>query len=574
MKSARPFAGPRRRLRRPPPDPEILAILKRANGLLARRRYGVAAVLLARGVVRFPKDAAIGTRRAYALHLGGRIDAAAAEYARALALDGRRFDAWFGLGCAEFARGAYAKAMQSFAGALARRPDHPQARFEMARALFQTGRVDAAIDDFRLAAEDEALHVEALGRIARLIPGAPRADNAAILQARRDWADREAGRGVPPQRPARRRTGGRLRIGYVSAFFAARNWMKPVWGVINHHDRALFNIHLFVDGGLPDPGSGYVAGSGDMIHDITGLANEDVAARIAALGIDVLVDLNGYSFPERFGVFIRRPACVIVGWFNMYATTGIAAFDFIVGDDVVVPRGDERFYSERVVRVPGSYLAFSVLYPVPEVVPPPCLAGATVTFGAFCPLYKITDTMTAAWAAILRGAPAARLLIRNAALGERSNRLDLRDRLSRSGVPVDRVRLAGPAEHREFLAAYGDVDIALDSFPYNGGTTTMEALWQGVPVLAFVGDRWAARISASLLLAAGLSDWCMPGLPSYVERAIALAESPSTPTLLASLRTTMRDRLTASPICDTARLCRRLERLYGRAAAATVDIRT
>jgi protein O-GlcNAc transferase len=261
---------------------------------------------------------------------------------------------------------------------------------------------------------------------------------------------------------------------------------------------------------------------------------------------------------------------VIIGWFNMYATTGIGAFDYIVGDDAVIPENEERFYSERVVRVPGSYLAFSVLYPVPDVAPPPCLATGNLTFGSFGSQYKLTDEVIGAWATILRRAPGSRLLLKNRALADASNQAALRRRFRCHNIPAERVLLDGPDEHWQFLAAYARIDIALDTFPYNGGTTTTEALWQGVPVLTFNGDRWVSRTSRSLLLAAGLGEWCAPDLSAYIERAIALAGATTTPAEIAVLRWSMRSRLCAAPVCDTAALCRALENLYRDAAVREV----
>jgi len=152
-------------------------------------------------------------------------------------------------------------------------------------------------------------------------------------------------------------------------------------------------------------------------------------------------------------------------------------------------------------------------------------------------------------------------------LEDTSTRADLLDRLARHGVDAARVTLEGHAEHFDFLRAYDRIDIALDKFPYNGGTTTTEALWQGVPVLAFNGDRWAARTSRSLLLAAGLQDWVLPDAEGYVQRAIALAADPTTPARLATLRGELRDRLRAAPVCDCVGMCRAMEAFYQLAAA-------
>ena len=385
-----------------------------------------------------------------------------------------------------------------------------------------------------------------------------------MLQTRRAWAKLEAARETPASPSIQRSDapGGKLRLGYCSKFFHARNWMKPVWGVINHHDRSAFEIHLFSDGMPPSAESGYQANPLDHVHDARGLSNADLATLVTGTRIDILVDLNGYSYQRRLGLFMRRPAPVNVGWYNMYATSGVDAFDYIIGDAAVIPTSEEQFYCERVLRVPGSYLTYSVLYPVPDVASPPCLATGHITFASLCSQYKLTDEVIAAWAMILRQAPDAQLIIKNAELGDTTNRAAMHERFGRGEITPNRVLLEGPAPHEEFLAAYGRADIALDTFPYNGGTTTMEALWQGVPVLNFNGDRWASRQSRSLLLAAGLDDWCMPDRDAYIARAVTLARSPTTAAELASLRANMRERLARMPVCDSAGLCHALERIY------------
>jgi protein O-GlcNAc transferase len=554
-----------------PAEADPAAMLKRARALLSRGAKSDAIAILTRAVALNPCDGALATCLGYSLHLNGQIAAAAAEYRRALALDAARFDAWYALGCAELAGERDAEAIRCFRRALALRPGSAQAHFDLGRALFGTGDIDAALDSFRIAAADRSeLRREAFGRIARYIPGSPRADNATVLDARREWAALEAAaEGIfkPPRRRPRS-SGRKLRIGYVSAFLRPPNWLKPVWGVINRHDRARFDIHLFSDGDPPNEESGYSRHPRDRIHDIRSLSNRELAAAVVRLGIDILVDLNGYSFQSRFGFFMRRPAPVIIGWFNMYATTGIDAFDYIVGDDSVIPEEEERFYTERVVRVPGSYIAFSVLYPVPDVAPPPCITTGSLTFGSFASQYKLTDGVIGAWATILRQAPGSRLLLKNRTLADASNQGALHERFRRHDIPTERVLLDGPAEHREFLAAYARIDIALDTFPYNGGTTTTEALWQGVPVLTFNGDRWVSRTSRSLLLAAGLGEWCEPDLAAYIGRAVSLARAETTPAELAALRAAMRARLSAAPVCDSAALCHALEDLYRDAAHA------
>jgi predicted O-linked N-acetylglucosamine transferase (SPINDLY family) len=521
------------------------------------------AVRLAEDVAQYLPDATLATRVGFVLQLEGELQIAVAAYRRAIALDSTRFDAWYALGCAELGRGSESEAIRCFRRALTLRPTHPRAHLDLGRALFGVGEIEAALDNLRIAAHCSELHQLALALIARCIPGSPRADNAAVLAARRASAALESITDEPlVPRHHTASSAHKLRVGYVSAFFGHANWLKPVWGVINHHDRGLFEIHLVSDGEPPTKECGYSQHRHDQYVDAKGLSNMELAAKVVELGIDVLVDLNGYSFQRRLGLFMLRPAPLIIGWFNMFATTGIEAFNYIVGDDTVIPHEEERFYCERVARVPGSYLAFSVLYPVPEIVPPPCVATGQLTFGSFASQYKLTDEVITAWATILKRAPDSRLLLKNRALGDASNRAALHERFRCRGILTERVLLEGPEPHYKFLDAYGRVDIALDTFPYSGGTTTTEALWAGVPVLTFNGDRWASRTSRSLLLAAGLDAWCMPNLTAYIDRAVMLAGSPMTAVELRKLRMNMRERLKATSACDSAGLCRALENLY------------
>jgi predicted O-linked N-acetylglucosamine transferase (SPINDLY family) len=543
-------------------------IARLAGELLLRAKSREALRILRPALLRHPKNSQILTRYADALYLEKRISEARDAYEQALSLDEGIFQAWYGLGCAEYSGGAFASAITSFERAVAIDPADPETRCLWARSLFRMGQVDAAIAQFLVLAKHDKTEWRqtALGEIAKIIPGSPTRGNAEILRSRLAWAKLEAKAQGPSEklRPRSHLSGQKPRIGYVCAFFGSRNWMKPVWGVINRHDRSAFEIHLFCDVEKPTSASGYFRHKSDSIHVISGLPNESAAKQIASAQIDILVDLNGYSYASRLGLFMRKPAPVLVGWFNMYATTGVRAFDYIIGDASVIPAREEQFYTERVLRVSGTYLAFRVLYPVPEVSPPPCIKSRLVTFGCFAPQYKITDEVIATWAQILAAAPKTRLRLKNTCLNESSNREAVWKRFGRFGVTQDRVLLEPPAEHNEFLRAYSRIDIALDTFPYNGGTTTMEALWQGVPVITFNGDRWASRTSRSLLRTAGLKEWDVQTRNAYVARAIELALSPETPRKLAALRRKMRQQILASPACDTQWLCRELEQHYRR----------
>jgi len=353
-----------------------------------------------------------------------------------------------------------------------------------------------------------------------------------------------------------------LRVGYLSAFFQHNNWMKPVWGLINHHDRSRFEVHLFSDAPRDRIKHGYRAHGSDRFYDITGLSNETAAGLIENSGIDLLVDLNGYSKKSRLPLVALRPAPLIVAWFNMYATSGMECYDYLVGDDEVIPRAEEKFYCEKVVRVPGSYLTFEVDYPVPPVAPPPCLAKGAITFGCLAPQYKITSAVIHTWCRILSEVPGSVLVLRNTALASPENSRFVLSLFEKCNIAPERVMLRGPAPHYRFLQTYNEIDLALDTFPYSGGTTTTEAIWQGVPVLTFWGDRWASRTSASLLRAGNLAGFVANSLEDYVSLAVRLGNASETPGRLAEVRRNMRSSLQDSALCDTATFARNMEHLY------------
>jgi predicted O-linked N-acetylglucosamine transferase (SPINDLY family) len=520
--------------------------------------------MLHSALLRFPANASILIRYADALYQAGEVGQARETYRNALALEQGEFQAWYGCGMAEYSLGAYGAAVECLRGALELSPIDAEVHLYLGESLFHLGEITTAIHHLQLTADsgDSKLHLMAHQDIAAFIPGSLAHGNDLVLKARRAWATLEA-KGVKPSHTYERASrSGQIRIGYVSSFFGDRNWMKAVWGLINQHDRSEFAIHLFADGSAPATASGYVKDARDFVHDITNLSNEEAAQRIGQAEIDILVDLNGYSAPERLGMFMRRPAPKLVSYFNMYATTGMPAFDYLIGDPVVIPVEEERFYTETVLRVSRCFVGLSVTYPVPMVAPPPSLRTRRITFGCLAPQYKLNSHVISAYAQILRAAPGTRLVFKSISLGESSNRRWLYEQFNRCGVVQDRIDAEGPAEHFEFLRTYDRIDIALDTFPYNGGTTTMEALWQGVPVLTFNGDRWSSRISGSLLLAAGLQEWVMPSVEMFVQRAIELATDNRTPTTLKELRAQMRHHLLRSAVCDTRMLCREIEQLY------------
>lgn len=527
--------------------------------MITSGRHAESVPIFEKALSLMPNDAGLHCDLGDALEKLQRLQEASAAYRNALRLEPHLARAWYSAGFVESAMRAYPIAMTCFRKALEIRPDWHEAQHNLAKAHFEMGEVDEALALFRKAAEGPLPELPA-AMIAVVIPGSPASDNQAILDTRLAWANRYLP-SIPPRHITHRRQGP-LRIGYFSSFFHRDNWMKPVWGLINQHDRERLEIHLFSTVPASRIGPGYHAHASDRIHDIGGRTNQAAAQQIAGAELDLLVDLNGYSDMRRLPLFALRPAPVIVGWFNMFATTGMRCYDYLIGDEQVIPAEEERFYSEKIVRVPGSYLSFEVGYAVPEVVDPPCFSGAPIAFGCLSPQYKITPEVISTWSYILEQCPGTTLLLKSKALGSQSVVECVATEFNKRGIASERLRLEGPADHFSFLEAYNRIDIALDTFPYNGGTTTTEAIWQGVPVVSFWGDRWVSRTSASILRSANLGEFVAESRETYIALAVALANNSGTPTRLAEMRRNMRSNLRKSAVCDTSGFARSMEGLY------------
>jgi protein O-GlcNAc transferase len=338
--------------------------------------------------------------------------------------------------------------------------------------------------------------------------------------------------------------------------------MKPVWPLINAHDNEHFRIHLLDDSPNSNPDWNWLTNRGVDSHRVTDLSNRDLAKLIRKLEVDVLVDLSAYSKPERLGVYVHRPARIQTAWFNMYATSGFKEFDYIIGDDSVVLPGEESHYCERILRLPLSYLTFQTNHSAPQVAIESDRTMDQFTFGCLGTQYKITPKVIEVWAKILSVADQSQLVLANRELKSPCNQTYLLDQFAAYGIASERIKILPPAKHYEFLKYYDQIDLALDTFPYNGGTTTMEALWQGVPVLTFTGDRWASRTSQSILAQSHIPQFVAKDCEEYKRSAILYATDRTLYDSLKPIRHSMREDLLNSSVCDSHKLTRAMESLF------------
>jgi predicted O-linked N-acetylglucosamine transferase (SPINDLY family) len=336
--------------------------------------------------------------------------------------------------------------------------------------------------------------------------------------------------------------------------------------VLEHYDRERFEVHCYATNGAVDEVSERLRARVDGWVQAERLTDEELAARVRADGIDILVDLAGHTSGNRLLAFARRAAPVQVTWLGYPTTTGLSAMDYRITDWEVDPAGYEAFNAERPLRLPGSYFCYRPYERAPQVAPLPALRSGTVTFGSFNNFAKVSPAVLALWAQVLQAVPGSRLLLKARSLADAQVRQALLERLGAQGIEGERIDLRGwEAEVGGQLALYGEVDIGLDTWPYNGATTTCEALWMGVPVVSLSGATHASRMGRSILKAAGLAH-CVADTPeAYVRAAVALAGDLDA---LARLRAGLRERLRASPLTDEIAFTRNLEAAYGAAVAA------
>jgi protein O-GlcNAc transferase len=351
-----------------------------------------------------------------------------------------------------------------------------------------------------------------------------------------------------------------LRVGYVSGGLRDTGIVGAfLRGALEHRDRSRFRIHLYASAPAPEAESQALRRAADAWIDLAALDDREAAQRIRADAIDIVVDLDGHAPSGRLRIFAARPAPIAVEWLDWFDTSGVATIDYLLTDPYTTPEDGPQRFVETPWRLPHTRLCYTPPADAPPVAPPPGRGGAGFTYGSFNRQDKLHPALLRVWAEILHGQPGARLLLKNRALQVAAVRDALRAQFSALGIGGDRLELRGPSPHAELLREYGDIDIALDTFPYNGGLTTCECLWMGVPIVALEAERMIGRQSAAMLRVVGLDGWIARSPADYVRLTLDHGRRREE---TAALRATLRQRFAQSPICDAPRFARDLEAAY------------
>jgi len=349
-----------------------------------------------------------------------------------------------------------------------------------------------------------------------------------------------------------------LRVGYVSADFRRHAVSYFIEPVLARHDRNQARVHCYYNGAAADDATARLRACADVWRDISRLDDDAAAELIRADGIDILVDLSGHLRGNRLLVFARKPAPLQITWLGYLQTTGMRAMDYKLTDALTDPPGEaDRRHTEALLRQPHCQWCYQPPADAPGVNALPALAAGAVTFGSFNRIMKISPHTVRLWARILRELPDARLRIMGVPTPDSGDRLSAQ--FDREGVSAARIELRPPLQSEAYWNAYQDVDIALDTFPYNGATTTCEGLWMGVPSVSRSGTLGTQRSGASLLGAVGLAHLAATSDDGYVAAALRLAGDSGA---LSLLRARLREDMRRSPLMDAAQFVCDLEANY------------
>lgn len=532
-------------------DPKsVAAIMRLGLAQLGVRRVVEAEMNLRRAVELKPDFQEAWDNLAYFLKTQNRLPEALACHEKSVTLGPGSAASWYNFGLSLSLCGRFAEALGCHERALTAEPGFAKARFGRAQALQQLHRIAEAVDEYDRFLLLQPGHHEARSYRLMALHYLDRVSREQLFAEHQAFgravgaapANRFAQAAVPDRR---------LRVAFLSPDLRSHSISYFLAPLLQHLDRRRFEVVLYHDHFCEDAVSQQLRALASVWRNFVGQPAPVVEATIRADAPDILVDLAGHTGLNRLPLLARRLAPVQVTYLGYPNTTGVAALDYRFTDAIVDPEGEaDAFATERLVRFAPTAWAYSPRADAPPVGPTPALTAGRVTFGCFNNPAKITDAVLQLWARVLDAVPGSRLRLKGDGFGQPAVRARYEERLGRCGISVSRVDLleltATSADH---LALYQTVDVAFDTFPYHGTTTTCEALWMGVPVVTLAGNDHRSRVGASLLAAVGHAGWCARTPEEFVGTAVELARDPAA---LNAIRLNLRPAMAGSPLLDHA----------------------
>jgi predicted O-linked N-acetylglucosamine transferase (SPINDLY family) len=486
----------------------------------------------------------------------GRTREAVSAYRRAVRLRPDYPDAWNSLGTLARIEGDLDTALDALDHAVRLRPDWPEALNNLAGVYQEMRKLDHAVHLFRRALSFKS-EPRIWDNLLLALYGLPSvtAQNLRDEHARWNQAVPAPMQPTAPSFSNDRSPSRGLRIGYVSPDFREHPVGRLMTPVLANHDRSRFEVFCYSDVKAPDAITARHRSHADHWIDATAMTDDQLAAKIREDRIDVLIDLALHTANNRLLVFARRPAPVQMAWAGYPGSTGLSTMDFRITDPQLDPpdSGRESLYPEKLIRLPHCFWCFDPYEPDPHVNPLPARRNGFFTFGCLNQFAKISDPTLVRWSAVLNAVPHSRLHVLAPAGRARA---EFANFMAYRGITPDRISFLDRRPRPDYLKLYHDIDIVLDTSPYTGHTTTLDALYMGVPVVTLPGETAVSRGGLSILAQVGLPELVAPDDTTFTRIATTLAQTPD---YLATLRSTLRPRLMSSPLADTVRFTRDME---------------
>jgi predicted O-linked N-acetylglucosamine transferase (SPINDLY family) len=533
----------------------------RANALCHMRRFDAALASCDQALALRPVYADALSNRGNALIELGRLDEALASYDKALALKPGLAAAWVGRGNVFLNLNRYGEAFAAFQKALAANPDSLKALAQMAQYYERHGRMEEAMARYDRMLAIKPDFPEVISNKIFALDLVPRAGFVEHQEARKYWWQQVGAKIAAQARPRHDNDpdpARRIVLGYVSSDFRRHSAATTFWPVLENHDKTQFEVICYSASTVNDDVTEDFRRVADRWIDASQLTDEELAARVGADKVDVLIDLSGHSRGNRLGVFARKPAPVQVTAWGHATGTGLATIDYLFSDPVTIPEAVRSLYAEKIYDLPCVIMSALPPIELPRG-DPPVRANGYITFGVFNRITKISDDAVATWAQVLSRVPDAKLLMKDGAYDEPALRDLMRQRLSAHGIAAARIDFLGSSPREQHLAAFGKIDIGLDPFPQNGGVSTWEALHMGVPVVAKLGQSLPSRLSGAILASIGMSEWVAENGDDYVALAAKFAAMPD---VLTKWRRELPPKIAAAPSGNAALYTRAVERAY------------
>ena len=439
------------------------------------------------------------------------------------------------------------------------------------RIMCQCGQADMAVDQFRKALEFEPDDITIYTHLLLALNYCPTIDEQVLVDSSGKWAELLQEK-VQPDPPQKRAGTGRIRIGYVSGDFRRHSVAYFIEPILHYHDKEKFEVFGYSFASMPDDVTKRIKGMCDTWRDLRMTRSYQTAADVIKHDqIDILIDLGGITY-KGIELFAYKPAPVQVTFLGYPNTTALTAINYRFTDGYCDPENNDKTdssYLEELIRLNAGFLTFAPPDTSPEISEPPFVKNGYVTFGSFNTFAKVTDEVIDVWSKILNRVPGSKLLLKSKLFIEVESKDEVQFCFSKRGIGPDRLILREWTQTLEsHLEVYGGVDIALDTFPYNGTTTTCESLWMGVPVVSRYGSVHRSRVGLSILSQLGMPSLATDSAREYIKQAVRMACNE---TRLRSLRKSLRSVVAHSPICDAQSTTREMEQYYSRWITAIDD---